>query len=140
MSKPPVSVAHDAEDEDMPTGLIRRDGRYSLRRRIPKNALPYYAGKTHLVRTLETPDRAEACRRHPHMWLKMQREFDEAARIVAQRAQDNTPPVGPSEAFLSWSPERRKKYTDDADRWVEANAEFWAKKDLEDEASRQAPG
>ncbi|WP_366853123.1 DUF6538 domain-containing protein [Phenylobacterium sp.] len=71
MSKPPVSVTHDA-DNDMPTGLIRRaGGMYSTRRRIPLALVPHYKGKAEEVRALGTNNPTEARRLHALMWVQL---------------------------------------------------------------------
>ena len=58
----------------MPTGLIRRNAAYSLRRRVPKDLLAAY-GKLEIVRALGTKDREEAKRLHAVAWVKLDQEF-----------------------------------------------------------------
>ncbi len=74
----------------MPTGLIRRGGAYSLRRRIPNDLLPAYGGRKEVVKALGTNDREEAKRLHALAWVALDQEFsaarqrepdDETARI-----------------------------------------------------------
>jgi site-specific recombinase XerD len=82
MSKPPVSVTHDA-DNDMTTGLLNRGGRYATRRRIPLALVPLY-GKAEIVRALGTSDRAVAKRLHALMWVQLDQEFDAARQAMAE--------------------------------------------------------
>lgn len=55
MPKRPVSVTHGAMD-DMPKGMMRRGGAYSLRRRIPVDLIGAYGGRKEIVRALGTND------------------------------------------------------------------------------------
>lgn len=73
----PVSATHGAMS-DMPTGLIRRGGAYSLRRRIPKDLSSVYQDRKEIVRALGTNERDEAKRRHAIAWVELDREFAEA--------------------------------------------------------------
>lgn len=59
----------------MPTGLIRRGGAYSLRRRVPKDLLPAYQGRKEIVKALGTNDRDEAKRLHALAWVALDEEF-----------------------------------------------------------------
>lgn len=71
----------------MPTGLIRRGARYSIRRRIPLDLVDHY-GKAEVTRALGTSDPKEARKLLPQVWAALDREFD-AARAATG---------GPSEA------------------------------------------
>ena len=76
----------------MPTGLIRRGARYSIRRRIPLHLVPYYGGKKEVVRALNTADPKDARRRLPLEWEALTREFEEVeARIAAVGDGQQTP-------------------------------------------------
>lgn len=59
----------------MPTGLIRRGGAYSLRRRIPLDLIAAYGGRKEIVRALGTNDFAEAKRTHARLWVELDEEF-----------------------------------------------------------------
>ncbi|RYG89114.1 MAG: hypothetical protein EON58_19495, partial [Alphaproteobacteria bacterium] len=61
---------------DMPTGLIRRGGAYSLRRRIPHDLLEAYGGRKEVVKALGTSDRQEAKRLHAIAWVALDQEFE----------------------------------------------------------------
>ncbi|WP_295218723.1 site-specific integrase [uncultured Brevundimonas sp.] len=61
---------------DMPTGLIRRGGAYSLRRRIPNDLLAAYGGRKEIVKALGTSDRQEAKRLHAIAWVALDQEFE----------------------------------------------------------------
>lgn len=63
----------------MPTGLIRRNGRYSLRRVIPLDLQAHYA-RREIVQALGTADRAEAKKRHAKEWRLLDLEFEEVRR------------------------------------------------------------
>ncbi len=60
----------------MPTGLIRRGGAYSLRRRIPNDLLSTYGGRKEVVKALGTNDREEAKRLHALAWVALDQEFE----------------------------------------------------------------
>ena len=60
----------------MPSGLIRRGGAYSLRRRIPKDLCEAFGGRKEIVRALGTNDREEAKRRHAIATVALNEEFD----------------------------------------------------------------
>lgn len=60
----------------MPSGLIRRGGAYSLRRRIPKDLIEAFGGRNEIVRALGTNDREEAKRRHAIATVALNEEFD----------------------------------------------------------------
>ena len=59
----------------MPTGLIRRGARYSVRRRIPLDLVEHY-GRQELTRALGTSDPAEARRLLPLVWAELDTEFE----------------------------------------------------------------
>lgn len=86
MRKRPVSATHGAMT-DMATGLIRRGGAYSLRRRIPNDLLPSYGGRKEVVKALGTNDREEAKRLHALAWVALDQEFEtvrnELAKVIA---------------------------------------------------------
>ena len=60
---------------DMPTGLIRRGGAYSLRRRVPRDLIDAYGGQKEITRAHGTNDFAEAKRRHVRLWVELDDEF-----------------------------------------------------------------
>ncbi len=74
MSKRRVSATHGAMT-DMPTGLIRRGGAYSLRRRIPLDLIDAYGGRKEIVRALGTNDFAEAKLRLVRKQVELNDEF-----------------------------------------------------------------
>ena len=59
----------------MPSGLIRRNGRYSLRRRVPLD-LVEALGRQEITKALGTGDRTEAKKRHSVEWLRLDKEFE----------------------------------------------------------------
>lgn len=62
---------------------IRRNGRYSTRRRIPKDLIAAYDGRLELVVALGTADPAEARILHARKWVALDEEF--AAKRVELR-------------------------------------------------------
>jgi integrase len=72
-------------EENMPSGLVRRQGRYVLRRRVPLD-LVEALGRKEITKALGTADRTEAKKRHALEWVRLDQEFD-AAR-AALRAKD----------------------------------------------------
>lgn len=79
----------------MPTGLIRRNASYSLRRRIPLDLIATYNGRKEIVRALGTKDREEAKRLHAEAWVALDREFASARQIAGpDPAPPPTPEVG----------------------------------------------
>lgn len=67
----------------MPTGLIRRGGRYSTRRVIPQDLQGYFH-KREIVRALGTSDPKEAKLLHARMWVRLDEEFASARRLAIQ--------------------------------------------------------
>ncbi len=72
----------------MPTGLIRRGARYSIRRRIPLDLVDYFGGRAELVKSLGTADPKHARKLLPLEWAAFDAEFD---RIRAERAAATAP-------------------------------------------------
>ena len=102
MPKRPVSVTHGAMD-DMPKGMMRRGGAYSLRRRIPVDLIDAYGGRKEIVRALGTNDYGEAKRLHARMWVALDDEFQRyRSGLVAGEAV----PVRPRPAEESWTQEQ----------------------------------
>ncbi|WP_421736253.1 DUF6538 domain-containing protein [Caulobacter sp.] len=72
----------------MPTGLIRRGARYSIRRRIPLDVLHHYPPpKKEITRALGTADPKHARKLLPLKWAELEREFD-AHRAKGVRTTD----------------------------------------------------
>lgn len=74
----------------MPTGLIRRGARYSIRRRIPLDLVEHFGGKVERIEALGTSDPKEARRLLPLRWAAMDEEFD---RVRAEIATANATPI-----------------------------------------------
>lgn len=92
MSKHPVSATHDTEGE-LPTGLIRRGGRYSIRRRVPVD-LVEHLGKVEITRALGTADPKEARRLLPIKWSALDKEF-KRARLTRDANKPPSPELAP---------------------------------------------
>lgn len=86
-----ASATHDA-GEIMPTGLVRRGGRYSLRRRIPQDLVSHY-GKREVTSALGTSDPKEARRLAPIRWVELDREFDAVRANRAVKPPEDIRPV-----------------------------------------------
>ena len=56
---------------------LRRNGRYSTRRRIPTDLIAAYGGRKELVIALATADPAEARVLHARMWVALDEQFSE---------------------------------------------------------------
>ena len=75
----------------MPTGLIRRGARYSIRRRIPLDVLHHYPPqKTEITRALGTADPKHARKLLPLKWAELDQEFD-AIREATRQNPELTP-------------------------------------------------
>lgn len=66
----------------MPTGLIRRGARYSIRRRIPVELVSHY-GKAEVVEALGTADPKEARKRLAVRTVELDREWDAVRATLA---------------------------------------------------------
>jgi len=75
----------------MPPGLIRRNGRYSLRRVIPLDLQPHY-GRREIVQALGTADPAEARKRHAKAWHLLDLKFDQDRRELGAAPQPQATP------------------------------------------------
>lgn len=64
-------------EEIMPTGLVRRQGRYVLRRRVPLD-LVEPLGRKEITKALGTADRTEAKQRLALEWVRLDQDFDAA--------------------------------------------------------------
>lgn len=92
----------------MQTGLLKRDGRYSIKRRVPTKLLPAYGGKQMIVRALGTSDHREAKRLVVLRWAELDREFAAVETAMADAAQKQGPaPAQPSAAWQALSPKER---------------------------------
>ena len=67
----------------MPTGLIRRGGAYSLRRRVPVDLIDAYGGQREITRAHGTNDFAEAKRLHFRLWTELDDEFEARRAALA---------------------------------------------------------
>jgi integrase len=92
----------------MPTGLIRRGARYSIRRRVPLDLIARY-GKAEIVQALGTADPKLARKLLPLRWAELDREFD-AARSLAEQEAKGEP--ARSAANMSNTPKRALPLSD----------------------------
>jgi len=79
----------------MPTGLIRRGARYSVRRRIPLDLVEHY-GRQELTRALGTADPKEARKHLPLVWAALDIEFDQARAALNVEAATPSLDVDPA--------------------------------------------
>lgn len=77
-------------DDDMPSGLVRRNGRYSLRRRVPLDLVEAY-GRQEITKALGTADRAEAKKLLAVEMVRLNQEFD-AKRAAIQKLDEPEEP------------------------------------------------
>ena len=70
---------------------LRRNGRYSTRRRIPTDLIAAYGGRKELVIALDTADPAQARVLHARMWVTLDEQFSERrAKLKASMSADAT--------------------------------------------------
>jgi integrase len=115
----PMSVTHDTEN-DMPSGLLRRDGRYSIRRRVPVDLIDAYGGRQAIVKALGTSDPQEARELRDEAWAKLTAEFkamraelagaDLPATTPAPKKPDLTPTFDIGRAARRVEMERREAF------------------------------
>lgn len=84
----------------MPTGLIRRGGRYSVRRRIPTDLVDWF-NRREIVRALGTADPKEARRLLPLSWSALDVEFDNARQNMTVEPSDFRPHTEISTTLVS---------------------------------------
>lgn len=124
-----MSATHDTEGK-LPTGLIRRGARYSIRRRVPLDLLGHY-GKAEIIRALGTSDPKEARVRLAVEWVKLDTEFERLRRVRPKPALTAPKPArrGP-DAYERMS---REQFDDEMER-----LEFLAAEDRQEEAEYDA--
>ena len=122
----------------MPTGLIRRGARYSIRRRIPLDVLHHYPPpKKEITRALGTADPKTARKLLPLKWAALDREFD-ALRVSTAS--------NPRPAIVA-PPPRAKAAPKVKDRWETMTREefdyrqeaeaFFREQDAQEEGERE---
>lgn len=92
MAKRSVSVTHGKADE-MLTGLFEREGRYSIKRRVPVDLAEHYSPKKIIVRALGTGEYKEARLLLPIAWQKLDEEFALLRATATATATASTPLV-----------------------------------------------
>jgi integrase len=110
----------------MTTHLTKRNGRYYIRRRIPTDLLPHYAGKKEKQLALGTSDPREAQKLVRRAGANIDDEF-EAVRASLQADQQATPPTPTGRVYT------RAEIDEEERTQVELAAEFPANS-LRDEA------
>lgn len=86
----------------MPSGLLRRDGRYSIRRRVPSDLIAAYGRKV-IVKALGTSDYQEARDRRDEQWAALTLEF-KAKRAELAGNEDGPAVSVPVQAKRSLTP------------------------------------
>lgn len=122
----------------MPTGLIRRGARYSIRRRVPLDLVPHY-GKAEVTQALGTADPKVARKLLPLKWAALEREFDALrASIAANPASPSAPspsvvktPKAAPKIKSPWETMSREEF----DYHEEADA-FFREQDAQEEGER----
>jgi integrase len=129
-----MSATLGAVQTVMETGLIRRGGRYSIRRVIPLDLQPHY-GRREIVRALGTADPKEAKRLHALARVSLDREFD-----AARKAADEAPPrpAGPPAKWLAMTPEQRAQWHREKDEYDLGAIEADERDQLEEFATQRS--
>lgn len=96
--------------ETMPTGMLRRGSRYSLRRRVPLDLIAAY-GKQEITRALGTSDFAEAKKRLALQWVALDEEFDARRTDLLSKVEAETPELPASGAFAKYREKANSKPT-----------------------------
>jgi len=87
----------------MPSGLLRRDGRYSIRRRVPVDLVEAYGGREAIVRALGTADPQEARERRDEAWAALTLEFKAKRAEIAAANENEQPLPSPAAPRISFT-------------------------------------
>lgn len=79
--------------------LLRRNGRYYFRRRIPLDLRDAYGGKSEVVKSLRTSDFGKANELNRLEWVRMDREFSELRAVIGCVANGSRSSEGRDESF-----------------------------------------
>lgn len=132
----------------MPSGLIRRGARYSLRRRVPKDLVAHY-GKAEIVFALNTSDPREARERLALEWVKLDADFrairsnNNLSQLSAQKSTGSLrgwPHYLSGEEFEDWERQQDEQAAEDAKEEAEYEARATLRKSLEDKLKRPSVG
>lgn len=99
-----MSVTHDTEN-DMPSGLLRRDGRYSIRRRVPVELVAAYGGRKMIVKALGTADYQEARELRDEIWAALTAEFKAMRAELAGQGDGEALAPAPAKRVYSKTPD-----------------------------------
>jgi len=94
--------------KESPVYLIRRDGRYSYRRRIPEDLIEHY-GRKFITKALGTADRREAERLARALSVEHDNEFDALRADQQQAARGQMPDAGSQFSVIPNSPATQPK-------------------------------
>ena len=89
----------------MPSGLLRRDGRYSIRRRVPVDLVAAYGGRQIIVKALGTSYPQEARELRDEAWAALTAEFKAMRAELAGRGDGEAPAPAPAKRVYSKTPD-----------------------------------
>jgi integrase len=120
----------------MPTGLIRRGARYSIRRRVPLDLVQHYGGKAEITQALGTADPKIARKLMPFKWAALEREFDALrVSIASNPAPATLPPPRKAKAAPKVKDRWETMSREEFDYQQEAEA-FFREQDAQEEGER----
>ncbi|WP_395670859.1 DUF6538 domain-containing protein [Phenylobacterium sp.] len=118
----------------MPTGLIRRGARYSIRRRVPLALVAYY-GKAEITQALGTADPKVARQRLPLKWAALDKEF--AAVLAKLNAEPAAPSATAGPIPEATAPDRYATMSEAEWDYMVENEKFWADQGAKEEFERE---
>lgn len=99
-----VGATQTLKESTVQTYLVRRNGRYSYRRRIPNDLIELY-GKEFITKALGTADRREAERLARAMSVKHDNEFTARRTALSSPPSEPLNPLNEYEEFLADAPD-----------------------------------
>lgn len=127
-----VTATHDASEQPMPTGLVRRGARYYIRRRIPLDLTAHYQTNA-VMRALGTSDFGEAKKLVVKAWQAYDDEFDRVRATLTAAAKKVPSSLYRSreeqEAEEAYRPQEEQMWEEERER-IEADPVLKAKSRL----------
>jgi integrase len=120
----------------MPTGLIRRGARYSIRRRVPVDLVAHYR-KPELTKALGTADPKVARQRLPLKWSALDKEFEAVRARLATTAPSQRTDAAPTKVPDAAAKASNRAPMSEAEwDYIQENEKFWAEQDAKEEFER----
>lgn len=119
----------------MPTGLIRRGARYSIRRRVPLDLVAYY-GKAEITQALGTADPKTARQRLPLKWAALDKEFDALRKRLSAAPPKPASEPPPQPKLKSKAPDRYATMSEAEWDYMLENERFWREQEAKEEFER----